>query len=72
MGFAIPLSGLIRVHAKVVGDSRQDWFTDFRDFKTLRRRSNGITLVNAQLTSQLEDADMAQVVSDFAKEETGF
>lgn len=29
-------------------------------------------LVNAQLTSQIEDADMAQVVSDMAKEETVF
>ena len=29
-------------------------------------------LTNAQLTSQLEDADMAQVVSDLAKEETVF
>ncbi len=29
-------------------------------------------LVNAQLTSNLEDADMAQVVSDLAKEETVF
>lgn len=29
-------------------------------------------LTNAQLTSQLEDADMAQVVSDMAKEETVF
>jgi len=30
------------------------------------------TLTNAQLNSQLEDADMAQVVSDLAKEETIF
>jgi flagellar hook-associated protein 3 FlgL len=30
------------------------------------------TLVNAQLSSGLEDADMAQVVSDLAKEETVF
>jgi flagellar hook-associated protein 3 FlgL len=29
-------------------------------------------LVNAQLSSNLEDADMAQVVSDLAKEETVF
>jgi flagellar hook-associated protein 3 FlgL len=29
-------------------------------------------LVNAQLTSQIEDADMAQVVSDMAKEESVF
>ena len=29
-------------------------------------------LVNAQITSQLEDADMAQVVSDLAKEEQVF
>jgi flagellar hook-associated protein 3 FlgL len=29
-------------------------------------------ITNAQLTSQLEDADMAQVVSDLAKEETVF
>jgi flagellar hook-associated protein 3 FlgL len=41
----------------------------------LQSTSNAIerhNLTNAQLTSQLEDADMAQVVSDLAKEETVF
>ena len=46
-----------------------------RDSKDSRHTDQAIerhNLINAQLTSKLEDADMAQVVSDLAKEETIF
>ena len=38
----------------------------------LFRSTDRHNLTNAQLSSQLEDADMAQVVSDLAKDEAVF
>lgn len=60
-----------QMHAKVVSE-RAKIGARVAGLQTTTQSLERHTITNAQLTSQLEDADMAQVVSDLAREETIF
>jgi flagellar hook-associated protein 3 FlgL len=59
------------LHAKVIA-SRTKLGSRIQGLQTTQGALERHTLTNAALSSTLEDADMAQVVSDLAREETVF
>lgn len=60
-----------QIHAKITG-VRAQVGSRMHGLQNIMQSGERHNLVNAQLSSALEDADMAQVVSDLAKEETVF
>lgn len=65
------LDGLDALHGKLVA-TRAKIGSRIQGLQTSTEAMERHNLTNAQLTSNLEDADMAQVASDLAKEETVF
>jgi flagellar hook-associated protein 3 FlgL len=60
-----------QIHAKIVA-TRSKIGSRLQGLQSTSQAIDRHNLTNAQLTSQIEDADMAQVVSDLAKEEQVF
>jgi flagellar hook-associated protein 3 FlgL len=65
------LERLDQIHAKITA-TRAKIGSRLQGLQNTSQAIERHNLVNAQLTTHLEDADMAQVVSDLAKEETVF
>jgi flagellin-like hook-associated protein FlgL len=65
------LERLDQVHGKVVA-TRAKLGSRLQGLQSTAQANERHNITNAQLTQNLEDADMAQVVSDLAKEETVF
>jgi flagellar hook-associated protein 3 FlgL len=59
------------IHGKLVA-TRAKVGSRIQGLQSTAQATDRHNLTNAQLTSQLEDADMAQVVSDLAKDEAVF
>jgi flagellar hook-associated protein 3 FlgL len=70
-GIRNTLERLDTIHAKVTA-TRAKIGSRMQGLQSTGQAIERHNLVNAQLSSNLEDADMAQVVSDLAKEETVF
>jgi flagellar hook-associated protein 3 FlgL len=68
-GIRNTLERLDQIHGKVVS-VRSKLGSRLQGILSTNQAIERHNLTNAELTSQLEDADMAQVVSDLAKEET--
>lgn len=60
-----------QIHGKITG-IRSQVGSRMHGLQNMMQSGDRHNLVNAQLSSAIEDADMAQVVSDLAKEETVF
>jgi flagellar hook-associated protein 3 FlgL len=65
------LERIDQIHAKVIS-TRSKIGSRLQGLQSTVQANERHNITNAQLTQNLEDADMAQVVSDLAKEETVF
>lgn len=70
-GIRNTLERLDEIHGKIVA-TRSKLGSRMQGLQSMTQSVDRHNVTNAQLSSHLEDADMAQVVSDLAKEETVF